>query len=236
MIELDFIFENVQNPVVRAFIIAMGYQAVVSRAKEINIVQRLKGVNKAEREHHRRVKKFTSSKLSLLLQDIWKMTRELPNTMNTFEDEKGRSKVIIRQGHKTMEHFTSEYIRDYWEEARKNLFEVKRKQIIEDFYSKANTMNYQLRDEYIDGYAQDFRRHLLGAIHKTAGYNEQVENTEDEYILYTDLRKMFSFILTEVESSINIKEAEEKKYKKDYSVNTFNVLKIIKSIFQRRKI
>jgi hypothetical protein len=229
---LDFV-ELWSNPAGKAGItgsaVLMAYKSALSKSKEINAVLRTKAREDAKRMHHQHCKKYVSRKLVLLSTVIWKMISE-------FAEANQGKRIKIKQGSKVLDHIPSVYQRDYYEESRKILFEIKRKLILEDFHSKTNRFtNIQDREEFIEEYTKDFRELFLGSIHKSvAGYNDDVEQYESKYITFEYLKNMFESILIEIEKSYNIKVTNEKLAEKRYSVGAFNIFKIAGSMFKRR--
>lgn len=218
------------NPWGKALFTVLFYMIAVANAKGIGGVQKATYKWEAKRDHLKRIKRYTARKVRMLKDRFWKMVK-------VFDRMTADSSVDLGKGHSSIKYSNKyEYKRDYFEEARKILLEVKLDELVYDMDVEANTFKTAHdRDEFINDYSRDFRELLLSDIHKRVGHDDRVDSIEDAYIPYEYIRSMVESVLTEVEKSNNIMECAIAEIEKKYSVSTFDIIKVFQTIKGRSK-
>jgi len=224
--------------IIYAGVSILGYQSVISRAKETNARAETKeeiAVKEAERKSN---KKFTWHKVNRIQSILWRGLDDYREKMNNNCVDRSQ----IHQGNDLLDgKLVSDIKRDYHQAMGKESSFLA-KFIIEQIGDELNTyicdngsIDEGSRSVVVSTIAVDSRELFLENIHKRCGYNSDILAMENKVLPFPVLRDIIEEILTHAEKKRIIRVNEEKRIVKKYRVSAVSPIKILKVIISSRR-
>ena len=213
------------NPKILWSVLSFGYmyhKASVINARGESIEEHI-----LDNEERKELDIFIREKTQRIEDIMW---HGLDKYRNSLEKD-GITSVMINHGNDILQgKSVSDIKRDYHQALGKEAVflgdrlldkTVKRNIVVKDETS---------REKFIDSIAEGQRNILLSKTHKRAGYNEGLEQMENESLPFEVFRGIISDIIDEADLLESAKNDNIKKLRNQFKVNPLNVVKMVVSI------
>jgi len=210
---------------------SMGYQKVVEKAKIINAKREQCEEDKATREERESIWEYVDDEYYTLKSELWAGISEWKHAMRT----KGISEVVIDERSNTLGgKSVNEYKIDY-NGAMKDVRDRTKRKFIRKVKNslRMGRNTFHRREETIEKISTQMRKYFFDELHKICGVNKDVSEMEQKYAGVEFFTDMTNDILSHAEEVSALRESEIERIKKEYSVKTFNVVQIYRTIFKK---
>lgn len=213
-------------------------QGLLGRAREIAVADKTKDVLHLEQEERKKNKEFAETVVGGLENGLWAGLDEMQHDLFN----RGIKRMDVKRGHGHFNMSVADVCRDIHHaigRESKNVRDMMLSKVNEEverlsLFSEA-LGEKEAKEESTKAIAKGIHSFFIERISKRAGYNDETKKMLSKYASVDTFNGMVSEVFGEAEILRAMRDQKNKSVEKQYSINILSIIKIVGTIFGRRR-